>query len=398
MTIRIVQIATIKDWLPDLDAVNTSAKPDLVTKLSLKTDIALYNRNKDKATPERTDFTQMELWMEFKTNGKGAAFRDPSDDTDVQRFIEDGSFTPDTDEGKEARGQLACYAGAHHALQFRHFSFSIVVHGEHARFLRWDPSGTVVTAAFNYLTKPELMADFLWRFNHLSPKERGHDISIQPAVLSTEDASCVREILEQDGDVPLYRYEVPGLIGKGYAYGPRPATENWSLVSRCTRNLPVVWIPSEGTNKSLGSCEGSSPESPSKDNTDQPIGADKVKEDPWSERRHAYMKDTWRFLSDSPDVEVLPEHKIYEILRKHGTPNIPEHVTGDDVEGGQTRTPEFLEAAWLCVRPRISSYQHYRHLNSIVGRALTSFGCTKQLVAVVLDALRGTFIVTACKP
>ena len=76
VTIRVVQIATTKDRLPDLDAVNTGARPDTITKLSLKTDIALYNRNKDKATPERTDCTQMELWMEFKTNSKGTAFRE----------------------------------------------------------------------------------------------------------------------------------------------------------------------------------------------------------------------------------------------------------------------------------------------------------------------------------
>lgn len=71
VTIRIGKIVVINlDRVPDLDA-NTSAKPDTVTKLSLKTGIALYNRNKGKATPERTDFTQMELWVESKTNRKG---------------------------------------------------------------------------------------------------------------------------------------------------------------------------------------------------------------------------------------------------------------------------------------------------------------------------------------
>ena len=98
-----------------------------------------------------------------------------------------------------------------------------------------------------------------------------------------------------------------------------------------------------------------------------------------------YMKDTWRFLSDMPDVEVMAEHEIYEILHRHKTPNIPKHVAGGDSEGGKTRTQEFVGA----VKPRISPFQYYRLIHGIVGRVLFKFECTKQLVTVVLDALKG---------
>ena len=119
-------------------------------------------------------------------------------------------------------------------------------------------------------------------------------------------------------------------------------------------------------------------------------GEDKfVEKGPWSEERMIYMKDTWRFLSDSPDVEVMPEHEIYEILHHHQTPNIPEHVAGGDVDGGRTQTQEMVDAPWLCVQPRISPYQHYRLVHGIVGRPLFKFECTKQLVAAVFDALQG---------
>ena len=106
------------------------------------------------------------------------------------------------------------------------------------------------------------------------------------------------------------------------------------------------------------------------------------------------MKDTWRFLSDLPSVEVMAEHEIYEILHKHKTPNIPEHVAGGDVEGGRTRTQEFVDAAWLCVKPRISPFQHYRLMHRIVGRVLFKFECTKQLVIAILDALKGVLTLT----
>ncbi|KAF8131843.1 hypothetical protein EV363DRAFT_1583527 [Boletus edulis] len=369
-------ITAMQEWMPHLQAVNTSTKGDTVNKVYLKTDISIYNRVDGIPSPDRTDFSQMELWMGFKAKKDGAAFRDPRVDTEEERLlaIETGSFTPNTDEGRKMRGQLAHYAGAQHSQQFRHFSFSIVIQEDHARFLRWDPSATVVTAEFNYRTNPRLMAEFLWRFDHLSPKQRGHDVSIQPANLAPEVDARVREKLGiKNSDIALYQYEVPGLIGMGYAYGPRFPTENRSLVSRCTRSLPLVWIPHEDAFGGTKSC--GEPGSHSEQNMDQSIGEGEVKKGPWSEERIIYMKDTWRFLSDSPDVEVMPEHEIYEILHHHRTPNIPELVIGGDVDGGRTQTQELVDAPWLCVQPRISPYQHYRLAHGI-------------LVTVVFDALQ----------
>ena len=85
----------------------------------------------------------------------------------------------------------------------------------------------------------------------------------------------------------------------------------------------------------------------------------------------------------------MPEHEIYEILHCHGTPNIPEHVAGGDVDGGRTQMQELVDAPWLCVRPNISPYQHYPLVHGIVGRALFKFECTEQLLAAVFDALQG---------
>ena len=106
--------------------------------------------------------------MEFKAKSDGVAFQDPSDSEESGRLaMEKRSFMPDTVDGMNTRGQLAHYASAQHSKQFRHFSFSVLVEGDRARFLRWDPAGTIVTAAFNYRTSPMLMAEFLWRFDHL---------------------------------------------------------------------------------------------------------------------------------------------------------------------------------------------------------------------------------------
>ena len=387
----VIQIDVVNEWMPGLGAVNTSTKPDKVNGVNLKTDVSVYNRIDGVATPDRTDFSQMELWIEFKANSSGAPFRDPGDKTDKKHFIEEGSFTPDTEEGRETRGQLAHYAGAHHSLQFRHFSFSVFVQGDHARFLRWDPSSTVVTTAFNYRRDPELMAMFFWRFNHLTPEQRGHDPSVQPAKLPDDVDKHIREKLKIENEsIPLYRYQIPKL-DNGYAYGPRPETTNRSLVSRCTRSQAMLWIPNKDANDPTPSCK--EPSSLGQRDANQTARPDKEKKKPSSEERIIYMKDTWRFLSTSPDVKVPPVDEIYQILYKHDTPNIPQDVVGGDIENGRTENYDLLSdnatMEWLCVQPMVSPYQHYRMVLWIVGKPLFKFECTRDLVVTVLHALQG---------
>ena len=92
---------------------------------------------------------------------------------------------------------------------------------------------------------------------------------------------------------------------------------------------------------------------------------------------------------------MLREDQIYQILYKHDTPNIPQDVVGGDIDGGRTENYDLLSdettTEWLCMQPRISPYQHYRMVLWIVGQALFSFTCTKNLVLTVLHALQGEF-------
>ena len=46
------------------------------------------------------------------------------------------------------------------------------------RLMRWDRSGIIYTEPSN-LTDGHLF-EFLWRFNHLSPIDRGHDTTASP--------------------------------------------------------------------------------------------------------------------------------------------------------------------------------------------------------------------------
>ena len=128
-------------------------------------------------------------------------------------------------------------------------------------------------------------------------------------------------------------------------------------------------------------------------NTDAQPSQDRARKDetePWSKERVIYLKDMWRFLSDLSGVEVIPEHNIYAILSEVGTPNIPEVIAGEDVPDGMTKTQEVVDAEWLCVKPKITPRQHYRLVLGTVGRPLTTFRNTKELVTGVLDAIEGT--------
>ncbi|KAF8447211.1 hypothetical protein L210DRAFT_981323 [Boletus edulis BED1] len=202
----------------------------------------------------------------------------------------------------------------------RQFSFSVVVRGDHARLLRWDPSAVVVTTAFNYRTNPRWMAEFLWRSDHFSVRGNRHKTVRSSAVVL---AAC-------------------------------------------------PWFGSQ----------------PSATATPITTSHDHPESGPWSEERLLYMKDTWRFISDVPNVEVMPGHEIYKILRHRRTPNIPERVTGGDTEGDRTQTQELVNAPWLVSAVQVQMYETSYHA---IFDALAAVDCAKILHR---DTSAGNIILT----
>ncbi|KAF8174239.1 hypothetical protein BJ912DRAFT_61765 [Pholiota molesta] len=78
-------------------------------------------------------------------------------------------------------GRQVSYVTEVCARQHRNFLFSVFITPTIARFLRWDRSGVVVSASFNYRTKPETLCDFLWRLGNMTHEQRGADISVTTA-------------------------------------------------------------------------------------------------------------------------------------------------------------------------------------------------------------------------
>ncbi|KAL4078023.1 hypothetical protein J3A83DRAFT_4087623, partial [Scleroderma citrinum] len=74
---------------------------------------------------------------------------------------------------KSTRGQMTVYATAQLGMQFRHFSFSVIILGEIARVVHWERTGVTVTQAFHYVENPEILVKFFRGFASLSCKDRG---------------------------------------------------------------------------------------------------------------------------------------------------------------------------------------------------------------------------------
>ncbi|KAF9235367.1 hypothetical protein BU15DRAFT_78034 [Melanogaster broomeanus] len=353
-------IQAIAPWMLGLKAVNTSASA-APGDFPLKPDVSIF---KKEYVPDknRADFSAMEMFVEFKKRGEDAPFTDPPDTSEAvrQAAIQSGSFESASVDAVKIRGQLTAYAIAHHGHQFRHFSFSIVIVGTQARFIRWDASAVVVTAQFDYNKNPEIMAKFFWQFSNLPAKLRGHDESVCPAELQTDVEESVRSGLNLVPETPLFRYSVPGL--KGYAMAlDHPILPDPSSVAR---RAPYRSEPPIKQEEALA-CDPR-----------------------WAVERAVYLKDCWRFISFAHNVQ--PEHEIYEMLNSKGIPNIPTLVCGGDVEGpgSKTDTHTLVDEPWLCVELKVTPFIHYRLVLDVVGRPLTSFRCTKELVGGVLDAMK----------
>ena len=139
----------------------------------------------EEAQPSsRTEFGYAELFVEVKPDPSHDFFVDPLPKADhaSHEFLassDDPSFKKHRDR---AFGQQVAYATEIFARQHRSCVFSISLSGSHARFIRWDRAGCVVSRSFDTRTEPGLLCEFLARFSQTDSRGRGHDITVEPAL------------------------------------------------------------------------------------------------------------------------------------------------------------------------------------------------------------------------
>ncbi|KAA1467193.1 hypothetical protein DENSPDRAFT_832184 [Dentipellis sp. KUC8613] len=286
-----------------------------------------------------TEWANLELYIERKKHSQDP-FRDPRPSSNRKTH----QFVKLSDPAVHSRGQMIAYAGAQLTVQFRCFCFSICLIGENdARLLLWDRGGAVVSERFNYVANPGMLQEFLWRFNHLNLEQRGWDPSVTPA--TSEEAETAQHLFPAGS--PIHKMLITDDADKRdrYFLVSSPTEYGIAVCGRATRGYIALNMETGET---------------------------------------IWLKDSWRI--DTP--QMPKEFKIYAKLGQHHVPNIPECKCGGDVGNQKTRTHEYQGSPWRCGDYPIMPHHHYRlALQVVVGRPLHEYHSTKELCAVILDAL-----------
>ncbi|KAH8115737.1 hypothetical protein DFH11DRAFT_1507405, partial [Phellopilus nigrolimitatus] len=398
---KLIPAINYKKRCPSLNFVDTSTRSELSSLGALKPDICAYDSSAlDVLERELTEnpytsdrkkqkipahFGYAELFIEVKKNEERDPFVDPlyKDDEGIcseTNFFVQHESSEIRKKTEEDIGQIVSYATEACARQHRMFYFSVSIHGHHARFIRWDRAGAVVTRSFNYRQNPKLLCDFLWRFGFANPAQRGYDPTVSVASEKNEQdfkttiAAHVALQLDLDGD------KLEEAVGQHYQ---QKKVVKVDVVNKDEHNSPMI-------EQYLISRPVMSPLSMANSST-RGYWAVKV-----GSLEMAFLKDTWRI-----DVKGREkEGTILERLNVNGARHISDlFCHGDvpvDIERVReevfpqcTRTDEFAHSPWACNGGRmvkVTKHIHYRLLLKAVGYPLQEFTGTRELFDATLDA------------
>ena len=342
--------------LPNLNIVNTSQlgdkSPYNAFPFLLKPDCSVYEKEyKEKDL----DLSRVDFVIEFKTNDD--PFLDhPSNGGKLESHAKQVNSEPEFDSSEMANpflcppsqrrdilGQLTAYATAILGAQFRTHVFMVFIVKEHARLIRWDRSGAVVTKRILFNEQPHLF-DFFIRYDIADLEARGRDSTVSlPEPLEIEHAKAI----------------VPELVDAKLFLAVTMRNERY-----------VIRAP------------GSRPDIPVGRWTRPLLAFDVIG------NRRVLLKDSWRV--SLPDIE--PEGVIYELLRKGKVPNIPRHLSSADVGDDayhKTRTLDALHYLTPDTYWKLTPHRHYRIVLGTVGRQLNKFKKTKEFANAMYAALKG---------
>ncbi|KAI0318610.1 hypothetical protein OF83DRAFT_1027765, partial [Amylostereum chailletii] len=234
----------------------------------------------------------------------------------------------------------------------RAFLFSVLISDEGARLLRWDRSGIIVTERFDHTSDDSPLLEFLWRLDHVSDEERGHDTSFSfpsdDEVATARAAFAASVHSSMPPDAPLRKVSVrDDHSGEDTFYVvSNPQTINGQLFGVNSRGYVAVDLH-----------DGSL----------------------------VWMKDVWR---DETSL-LFKEGDVYRKLNGKNVPHVPMLRTAGDVGSQVTLCQDFLDAPWNCVETDLPKRRHYRLVLSTIGRPLNSFKSTHELCASIRDAIEG---------
>ena len=255
------------------------------------------------------------------------------------------AFERPSKEGTAFRNLLISHAKAHFTRQHRTCLFQLVLLDSDARFIRWDRAGAVVSVRFDFIEEPQYLAEFLWRFEHMTDEQRGLDPTVSPA--NKREAALFRDAVQEflDGMKAGSRHGVPvrKLPDAERTMDNSGTFPTWKMhvvdeASGRSSNL-IINRPFAGHSTVAGR------------STRAYLAFD------LNENRLIFLKDSWR----EDNAMLRAEYKTYQLLHANGVPHIPEILYGGDVlatgpsVGSQVQDHFCPNSQCLAVRHHISS-------------------------------------------
>ena len=270
---------------------------------------------KQSQPSSRVDLGYAEFFIDVAPDPSHDFFVDPlptADDRESHEFLARSDDAGLNKHRDRAFGQQVAYATEIFARQHRTCVYSISFSGSHARFIRWDRAGCVVSKSFDVHDDYETLCQSLARFSQSDNIGRGHDITVEPAppeqeqIFRTAIGERVRFQLRLEGDElekALSEHYQPGHVTVMYVLPhctpaseknfrrflvSRPVASSMTLTGRGTRGWWAVDL---------------------------------------STRQVVFLKDTWRV----GDYRYEPEGGTLDRMHQCGVRNIPSVICHGDI-------------------------------------------------------------------
>ncbi|VDC04238.1 unnamed protein product [Peniophora sp. CBMAI 1063] len=330
-----------------------------------KIDISGIRHSSERPEDIVPSFTNLAVAMELKPEGDDVVV-DPKGLTPEERAEE--GFEHQIDAAVAARGQISSYA----LHQFQHQDcthvISVVLFETEARLLRFDHSGVVVTERFDY-TKGSIFTEFLWRLD----RALGAKVDVDSSVTSLTEA----DITVLEAARAAFEAEKEFL--------PYPVTSDMPL------RRVSVWDDSSQSSPDVVPPSHEFIAAPAQHHSFSPIGRYTLSYPAFDPETKlvVWIKDAWRINEEGFEKEGETYAKLAKLGMKG---RVPEVLCGGDVRDhdGQiqvTRSQDCKGKSWAALSHNVHRYVHYRIVFKTIGRPLTAFTSTKQLVQVLADAL-----------
>ena len=321
------------------------------------------------------------------------------------------SFEKKGDGHRKIRGQLAAYAREMFNYQQRTHLFQLLVTGRHARIIFWDHSGAIVSERIDYVKNPQILGEFFWRHNYMTPKARGLDPTavladekerelfttaittfvenmnnpdhpqrvLPDAKLTTDSTFPIFKITVRDsGSTPL-EIESGTSDKKGKAKETHPG-EIQLLVQRPVFNAAA---PVGRATRGYVAIE---------------VTCTQERTEATQQQEPLFLKDTWRI--DHPLLKV--ERVIYNLLEKYNVKRVPTLICGGDV-GDQDGVQKTVVKDWVDRQElriqyaRIRVHFHHRLVQRLA-YPIESAKDSKEMATAFYDVLGGVYISISSTP